>query len=171
MKSLSHIQKQSQIKQQFKEIQNFRNINLNFLYKYDKTSRIIIKFSFSNQVSYFKIGTENIYYQSELQSNFKNTAGQPGQLTGKVLNDLRFSHFGLNDNSSRNTFMTQNKWKHIIHNNKNILINQIRLLVQICIILIDHIISHLSKIEKIQYYNHRPLNGQPNFQINSKSTI
>ncbi|CAD8104080.1 unnamed protein product [Paramecium sonneborni] len=56
--------------------------------------------------SNFKVGTENIYYNSEMQSNFKNTFGQPAQLSDKVLKDLRSSHFGLNDNSGKNTFVT-----------------------------------------------------------------
>ncbi|CAD8205244.1 unnamed protein product [Paramecium pentaurelia] len=56
--------------------------------------------------SNFKVGTENILYQSETQSNFKNPSGKAAQLSEKVLKDLRSSHFGFNDYNGRNTFMT-----------------------------------------------------------------
>ncbi|CAK84478.1 unnamed protein product (macronuclear) [Paramecium tetraurelia] len=56
--------------------------------------------------SNFKVGTDNISYKSEMQSHFKNPSGQPAQLSEKLLKDLRSSHFGLNDNVSKNTFMT-----------------------------------------------------------------
>lgn len=38
--------------------------------------------------------------------SFKNPSGQAAQLSEKLLKDLRSSHFGFNDNSGRNTYMT-----------------------------------------------------------------
>ncbi|CAK65311.1 unnamed protein product (macronuclear) [Paramecium tetraurelia] len=56
--------------------------------------------------SNFQIGNENIRYKSEMQSNFNNPLGQAAQLTDKQLKDLRSSHFGLNDHSGKNTYVT-----------------------------------------------------------------
>ncbi|CAD8188402.1 unnamed protein product [Paramecium octaurelia] len=56
--------------------------------------------------SNFKVGTENIQYTSETQCNFKNPSGKAAQLSEKLLKDLKSSHFGFNDDSGRNTFMT-----------------------------------------------------------------